>query len=242
MLARVYLYQKDWANAVTYATEVISDTQNLSLMADLNSVFLANSMEAIWQLQPVTPDHATPEAKLFLLSVAPKTVTVSNELISAFEPNDKRLYSWLDSIATDDGVFYYPVKYKIYSSDEPTEYTMVIRLAEMFLIRAEALANQNNVAQAVSDVDLIRQRAGLPQIADTQSGIGKENLLSVIYHERQVELFTEFAHRWLDLKRTGLDVVTLSAIKAAYSSDDALYPIPLSEIKADPNLHQNPGY
>src|SRR5690606_34963325 len=52
LLARVFLYTKDWGKAESAATEVLTNSQ-YELLDDLNSVFLANSREAIWQLQPV---------------------------------------------------------------------------------------------------------------------------------------------------------------------------------------------
>ena len=120
---------------------------------------------------------------------------------------------------------------------------MVFRLGEQYLIRAEARAQQNNLAGAISDIDMIRSRAGLPLINDTEPGINKDNLLLAIEHERQIELFSEWGHRWLDLKRTGRAGAVLGPIKADWSSDDELYPIPQSERDKNPFLgEQNPGY
>jgi starch-binding outer membrane protein, SusD/RagB family len=53
LLARVYLYVEDWANAESLATGVIGNTADFGLLKDLNAVFIKNSREAIWQLQPV---------------------------------------------------------------------------------------------------------------------------------------------------------------------------------------------
>ncbi|MDZ7650257.1 MAG: hypothetical protein U5K54_25725 [Cytophagales bacterium] len=59
MLARVYLYQKDWAKAEMHASKLIDNAGTFSLSNNLEDVFLANSSEAIWQLQPVTPELST---------------------------------------------------------------------------------------------------------------------------------------------------------------------------------------
>jgi hypothetical protein len=124
----------------------------------------------------------------------------------------------------------------------PAEYPMILRLAEQYLIRAEARAQQNNLIGSQSDLNVIRTRAGLPNTsASTQ-----QDLLSAIYRERQFELFTEMGHRWLDLKRTGsVDMImnTETPQKGGiWKTTDQLYPLPLSEIQADINLTQNPGY
>jgi len=119
-------------------------------------------------------------------------------------------------------------------------------LGEQCLIRAEARAQQGNLNGAISDLDIIRKRAGLPLIANTNPGISQSVLLTAILHERQVELFTEWGHRWLDLKRTNnVDGVmnTVTTQKGGtWNSDWQWYPITLSELQTAPNLVQNEGY
>ncbi len=79
------------------------------------------------------------------------------------------------------------------------------------------------------------------------SDTSKINLLSAIQHERQVELFTEWGHRWLDLKRTNtIDAImtdaTLEKGGSWQPTDQLYYPIPLSELQRNPKLIQNQGY
>ena len=126
---------------------------------------------------------------------------------------------------------------------------MVLRLGEQYLIRAEARARLgSNLSGAIGDLDKIRSRAGLPLIATTNPGITQPALIDKIMHERQVELFSEFGHRWFDLKRTNtvdavMNVVTpLKAAGAPWQPYQALYPIPITELQKAPNLTQNPGY
>jgi len=96
---------------------------------------------------------------------------------------------------------------------------------------------------AVADIDEIRQRAGLPLISETNPGIGQAQLLDAIFHERRVELFTEWGHRWFDLKRTGRASSILQGLKPGWKDTDILLPIPESELLLNPNLNpQNPGY
>jgi hypothetical protein len=120
---------------------------------------------------------------------------------------------------------------------------MVFRLAEQYLIRAEARAQQDNLIEAISDLDVLRNRAGISLIKNTTPGISKTNLLLAIEKERQVELFAEWGHRWLDLKRTNRADIVLAPTKSKWSKDDTLYPIPTSEFNKNPRLgDQNPGY
>ena len=93
--------------------------------------------------------------------------------------------------------YFFPYKYKLTElSPVDTEYNMVLRLAEVYLIRAEARAQQGNITGAQADLDTVRARAGL---AATTAG-DLPSLLTAILHERQVELVAEWGHRWLDLE------------------------------------------
>jgi hypothetical protein len=239
LLARVYLYLHDWRDADTQATSVINQTTLYSLNPDLNSVFLANSSEAIWQLMPVIPGFNTQEGETFILTDAPQYVALTIPLLSAFEPGDNRRIQWIDSIVVNSQTYYYAFKYKVKASQQLTEYSMVFRLAEQYLIRAEAEAQQNDLADATGDLNIIRNRAGLPNT----SSVSSSDILTNIDHERQVELFSEWGHRWFDLKRNQLSNSVLGPIKGpGWQSTDTLYPIPKTEITNDPHLTQNPGY
>lgn len=243
LLARVYLYRQEWVNAEAQATAVINHTATYQLLDSLNNIFLGNSREAIWQLKPANPRMNTWEAVLFILTRAPhptdiyQSAAISNYLLAAFAPGDRRKSSWVDSVQDAGKIYYFPYKYKT-TATVVTEYSMVLRLAEQYLIRSEAAAQQNKFAQARADLNVIRKRAGLARItANTQAG-----LLRAIEQERQIELFTEWGHRWLDLKRTGRADAVLGIRKPNWQPFDALYPIPLNDVQRNPEMTQNPGY
>ena len=248
MLARVYLYLGDWADAESAASTVINDSATYSL-SPLNAVFLANSSEAIWQLQPVNAGWNTEDARFFIMtSAGPNAahpVYLSNSLLNSFEPTDQRAISgnWVQSLTVGANTYVYPYKYKVNTQGAPlSEYQMVLRLGELFLIRAEARAQQGNISGAQSDLNRIRSRAGLGNtLASSQS-----DLITAIQHERQVELFSEWGHRWLDLKRTKTvdAVMGVATVQKGWiwSTGQQLYPIRLTELQADPNLVQNTGY
>lgn len=238
LLARVYLYQKDWLKAEAESTKLLNNPA-FSLEPELDNVFLATSVEAIWQLQPVLPGYNTFDGTTFILTAAPTAVSLSNDFIGYFEGDDKRKSQWIGTIAANDTGYYFPYKYKVKTGSEVTEYLMVFRLAEQYLIRAECKAMQDNIAGAVYDLNIIRQRAGLTDISDA---ITQAACLNYIAKERTTEFFCEWGHRWFDLKRTGR-TEELAAIKNSWQSSDALYPIPLNEIQNNQNLlPQNDGY
>jgi hypothetical protein len=251
LLARTYLYLADYANAETEASKIISNTTRFSLPA-LNSAFLKNSAEAIWQLQPVQLGRNTEDAFTFILPVTgpnanANPVYLSPQLLNAFEPGDLRRKggNWVDSVIVSGTTYFYPAKYKATTTSGATsEYLMVLRLAELYLIRAEARAHQNNIGDAQNDLNKVRTRAGLPGTKAND----KKALVTALLNERQVEFFTEWGHRWLDLKRIGnvdavMSVVTpLKANGRQWKPYQQLYPVLYNDILMNPNLSQNNGY
>jgi hypothetical protein len=247
LLAKVYLYQKDWVDAAIQASSVIN-CGLYSLESNLNSVFLAGSNEAIWQLQPSQAGYETGMGSSFVPysnAVVPNYV-LSNYLLSAFEAGDQRKSNWTNSNTISGVTYYYPYKYKLAydGNTTPVENIMICRLAEQYLIRAEAVA-EGAPGSAIADLNIVRERAGLPPYAGATD---PTSILTAIIHENQVEFFTE-GHRWYDLKRTnvvnsvmGTPGNVCQAKGGVWNPNWALYPIPMDEIQSNPSLTQNPGY
>lgn len=253
LLARVYLYTEDFTNAEKEATEVINNSLYSLATTNINDAFLKNSKETIWSLQPVlSTTQNTWETKIFLLPAtgpnASFPVYLSDNIIAEYSPADKRLSNWIGAVTAGGKTYYYPRKYKAGTGvTTVTEYQMVLRLAEQYLIRAEARAQQDNLSGtggAGGDLNVIRSRAGLSDTIIT----AKEEMLNAILHERRKELFTEWGHRWLDLKRMGkIDEVmqAYAPVKgAAWESYKSLFPIAQTQIDLNPAMkgQQNPGY
>lgn len=276
LLARVYLYTKDYQNAELQASAVISNP--LFATGTLDNAFLKNSSETIFALkQNVTsvPYGGTHDANSFVpiqllglyppasqasLLSNPATYSATSllffpnfnmtaQLANAFETGDLRKTRWAQSWASpaqapyNSRTFYAPYKYKVKAGSAAAannEFYIVLRISEQYLIRAEARAQQGNLAGAVADLVPIRTRAGLGPVPTTN----QTQVLDAILHERQVELFAEWGHRWLDLKRTGKAEAVLSIIpdKQPWSNAQLLYPIPQGDIDNNPRLIQNPGY
>ncbi|HMI64127.1 MAG TPA: RagB/SusD family nutrient uptake outer membrane protein [Puia sp.] len=242
--AKVQLYRKQWQAAYDAADSVINSGL-YSLEPDLNNVFLDGSNEAIWQIPANGSYNATHEASQFI-SPYPNTTPqylMTPILQKAFEAGDLRWQNWVkDYVVNINGTnqdLYAPYKYKNYYSSAPTiEDYMVIRLADLYLIRAEAAAQLGKTTVALADLNQIRARAGL--VASTATTAG--DILTAIMHERQVELFTEWGNRWFDLKRTGTIDTVLSAEKPGWKPNEALYPVPRLQRQYNANLTQNPGY
>jgi starch-binding outer membrane protein, SusD/RagB family len=242
LLSRMYLYGKQWQDALSSANDIIASAA-YNLVPNLNNVFLLNSAEAILQFPTSTSSVVNSyEGNIFIpsSSTAIPAFSASASLLNAFEPGDARKTAWLKSNTVSGTTYYYPYKYKQRTNTTPaTEATIPIRLAEIYLIRAEANAQLNNLVAALDDLNTVRRRAGLPNFT---SGI-KASILSAIEKERQVELFAEWGHRWFDLKRTGRADAVLSAVKGTFwQPTDMLFPVPDLELNRNPLLTQNPGY
>lgn len=246
LLARSYLYIQDWKNAEKEATDVINNSA-LYRLDSLNKSFLTNNNEAIWQLQPVVVGSNTEDAKTYILpSTGPSPLTpvyLSEQLVNSFEANDQRKRIWVDTVTSLGVLYYFAYKYKSAILNAPvTEYNTVLRLGEEYLIRAEARAQQENLNGSRNDINVIRLRAGLKETTINE----KSSLLNIIYHERQVELFTEWGHRWLDLKRTSKVNEVMAAVTplkgGIWNPNWQLYPILSSDILLNGNLTQNAGY
>lgn len=248
LLARVYLYHKEWANAESQATEVINDGK--FTLGTLSNAFLKNNNEAIWQLQPVVTGYCSYDGNTFIRTTVPNSIeptALRPAFLSNFESGDQRRLKWVDSITIGNPAtkYYYPAKYRTKGSGSNTvinEYHVVLRLAEQYLIRAEARAQLNKVGESQADLNVIRTRAGLPNTTANDPA----SLLTAILHERQIEFFAEWAHRWFDLKRTNTIDAVMNVVcplkGGTWDTRMQLIQIPASEILADPNLTQNPGY
>lgn len=240
LLSRCYLYTNRWQEAESEATAVINSGQ-YSLESNINNTFLKNSTEAIWQLKPVRSGFNTYEGLEIvpLTNLASPTYLVTSQLRNSFENMDNRKNLWIKSRVFRNDTLYFPFKYKLANGATLTEYYMVFRLAEQYLIRAEAALNQDKISMAQADINIIRNRAGLSNTLANNS----QSLRLAVEQERRSELFCEWAHRWYDIKRTGRATDIIAPIKGAtWQSTDVLWPIPQQELNLNPSLTQNPGY
>lgn len=240
LLARTYLYQGNWADAELQATAILDNTSLFGL-EDLTRIFTPNSKEAILQFYNDAIGYTSYATAVLPNPQAPvPKYVVSDQLKAAFsaETGDERSTLWTSTISYGNTVYTYPTKYRSLAASANAEYFTVLRLAEQYLIRAEARAQQNNVSGAREDLFAVRQRAGLGATPAND----KDALLLAVERERRIELNSEMGHRWFDLKRTGRINTVLSNVKANWNAEAALYPVPADQRSRNGNLTQNPGY
>lgn len=242
LLARAFLYNNRWQEAENEASNIINSGIYSTTLPAPALAFKKESSEAIWQLQPVIANANTVEGGQFLVTGTTRpNYELTPQLLSAFEPGDTRKTTWIGfSDPVNNPGWAFPAKYKA-GAGALTEYYIVFRLAEQYLIRAEARAHQGGkVSQAQADIDVVRSRAGLAPTTATD----QPSLLTAIEKERQTEFFAEWGHRWLDLKRTNRAAAVLQPFSPpnTWKAGSVLYPIPDLEIKANPALIQNDAY
>jgi hypothetical protein len=178
----------------------------------------------------------------------------SNDLVNAFDAEQDQIRKnssivfmdvtgkWSDAHWPQT---HYPFlnKYRLYLSPSPQNY-IFLRLADIILLKAEALNELGDVSGAAELVNQIRSRVSLPNTTASSQA----DMRLAIEKERRLELAFE-GHRWYDLKRTGR---AIEVINNAIDEDGnklynltenrLLWPIPQAELDKNQNLTQNPGY
>ncbi|QNL47900.1 RagB/SusD family nutrient uptake outer membrane protein [Olivibacter sp. SDN3] len=246
LLARAYLQQNEWERAVELSTEVIQSGR-FELNGDVNNVFFSGSNETILQFWTQN-DFISDAASLLPSNTSVAVIyALSDSLVTAFGKNDLRKANWINTneVAADSLILYpYAFKYKNRNTNTyGQEFLVVLRLAEQFLIRAEAKAHLGQLdgpESAWEDLNRIRLRAGLESF---QAGnISQPELLLAIEEERRREFFMEWGHRFMDLKRTERLSEVVKRHKGNWTERAVRFPIPQNEISFNPNLKQNEGY
>jgi hypothetical protein len=239
LLARVYLEDGKYASARDKATLLINDP-TYSLMptytATVNGLtrvsFFAtkNSSESVFELQYSVNNSNSQAFWFFTQALGGRWgFSPSLGLYNAFEAGDARR----DASIGISGTSRFGNKYfRIANGDDNV---IVLRLAEMYLIRAEANARLAAAPAVVrADVDVVRARAGLAALPTTITT--ETDLLNAILQESRVEFAME-GHRFFDLRRMGVATAVLGI-----TPERLLFPIPQAERDVNPNLTQNPGY
>lgn len=251
LLASVCLFSGDDNNAIAYSSAVINSGL-YNLPDNLNAVFIAQSTETIFAMYPVSTLYNTAEGRIFGYStaMARPAFLLPTALLNSFENGDLRKTNWIRTVSASGNTYTIPYKYKVYESDQVLEYDIILRLAELYFIRAEAYLHNGNTSAAVIDINKIRKRAGLPDLETTLTAAAVQ---AAIESEKQKEFFSELGHRWFDIRRwpaidpaaagkTRADEI-LSVIKPDnWKSYKLIWPIPQAEIQKSQALTQNPGY
>ncbi|WAC40396.1 RagB/SusD family nutrient uptake outer membrane protein [Pedobacter sp. SL55] len=247
LLSRVYLYQGDWPNAERLATEVIGSGkyQLLSNTSLLSNFKVKANPEVIFEVANNTADNAgTGSLAYFCMQAGYGDMIGTEDLYNNYSATDVRR-AFVTKAKRDrvggENPAYVISKYTEISTYE--ENIKVIRLAEVYLIRAEARARQiGKESLAQDDLFLVASRGDINAIRSTSSGT---LLINEILKERRKELAFE-GHQLFDLNRTRTNWTKFRSNDGttAYTarSNRTIFPIPRRETSLNPNIRQNTGY
>ena len=236
LLSLVYLTNDEYAAAMNLAREVYDETGYLeTAYRDLFSTVSEPSREILFYVD-FNPNDKNRLAEYHL----PNTLGGRYEnsptpgLTSRIGSTDKRK----ELVASLYGDRYYTTKYPDLVTG--ANRVLVLRAAELLFIEAEAAYHLDSITNSgliLDNINTIRHRAGLDSIAAFPAG----EIWNTLSREQQIEFAFE-GKRWFELIRNDK---TIGTIPTVTSADQLLFPIPLSEILANPSiseLDQNPGY
>lgn len=234
LLARVYLYEGNYAKAIEFANKVInSNTYSLNA-SPLEAFRNTTTKESIFSVAHNGGDNPNTNNALGQ-HYSPNLrgdIQVLPAYVSLMSATDKRK----TELITEKSGAFYTLKYTSVSDWVP-----ILRYSEVLLTKAEALANQASIvdAQALSLVNEIRHRSAPSENIVASS---KSALIDAILKERRIELGFE-GHGIFEFLRTKRAIPAHSTVsEQAYGSDFVVLPIPFDDIQKNPNLIQNPGY
>ena len=257
LLSRVYLYNRDYANAVKLATDALGSGVGK---------FLDNTAYIGGFRSP-----SNPESMLELVYTVPENIGVNTSLQTTYTTlfevgNRARTAGFGDLVPSatlltameseKNGTVVLDIRRQLYelgtagrgtAAIECTKFigkngtanldnVPVMRISEMYFNRAEANYFLGKEADALADVNIIRKRAGLMELKDLKGAI----LLAEILKQKRIEFAFE-GHRWFDMKRLGMDIVKIPS-NIPFTDFRILAQIPTGEITNNPNLKQNFGY
>jgi len=240
LLAKVYLTKysnskstSDLDFAIQYADDVINNSGKI-LAEDFGLLFTEEGNgEIIFEIEFNTQDFNRLANYFFPNSFAGRyEIAPSANLIAAFAQNDERFNATIDYDAENK-----PYGKKYFDISGGSDNVPVIRLSEMYLIKAEALnLKQGDIAEIQNNINEIRNRAGLLNT----SAANYTDLANEIELQRRLEFAFE-GSRWFDLVRTER---ALDVLETVNDINQTLFPIPISEIltNTNPDMKQNQGY
>lgn len=241
LLSRLYLYMGNNAKVIQYSDLVISDA-NYSLLPDFLAIFSGKlTAESVLELNFSSTDQSGLRTWYIPTSKGGRgDLAAHTSFVQKAQADPKDVRGTLFAFETNAGV-YYPTKYiKAGNVDN----AHIIRVAEMYLNRAEAKANTDDLPGAIADLNAVRARAKV----DPVNPADKNAVLLAIWNERNLEFAFE-GHRFFDLVRTGRALVELVNVERKNGPAVTLsvagrqvFPIPSYEVDANKQSEQNEAY
>lgn len=249
LLARIYLYQGNWAKARDLADSVLLSSAGYALENPVTVFASANyqtSKERIFSVAMNSADNPNTNNALgqHYGAKGRADISISRDYLSL--PNfdvktdlrGKSLYNIVVSSDKKDTTFYTA---KFFGTSAFDAWVPVLRLSEVMLIKAEALARLNTAAadpEAIKLLNQVRVRASATPLAPATAA----DLITNILTERRIELAFE-GQGVFDFQRTHRDIPAHAGLAAqAWNGKYTIFPLPFAEVDRNPNMKQNEGY
>ena len=247
LLTQVYMWRHKYTEALATSSLVMSNSlYGLVPIADWGKMFSNSySKESIFEVG--YNDTETNDLRTLYAVGSYAIYTPSVKWKNSIEDGDLREDYVYDVVPADPkAIWKYLGKGVSDEVSTPSKQNIIlIRLADIMLLRAEALnklGGAANISEALTLLNIIRLRAGLPAFADEAAAIAMYgDLESAILHERSIELCYE-GHRWFDLVRTGKAIETMGPQNGLSDEDNLVWPIHINSLNKNPNLQQNEFY
>lgn len=248
LLTQVYMWRHKYSDALVSSQKVL-DNSLYSLettMSGWSGIFTASySKESIFEVGYSATETNSLRVLYALGSYA--VYTPSEKFKTSYEPNDLRIDYVYDKTLSDPKAIWKFLGKGISDevSNPSSQNIVLIRLADIMLLRAEALnkvGGSQNISDALILLNKIRTRAGLVSFTSESDAIASYGSLEdAILHERSIELCYE-GHRWFDLVRTGKAIQTMQPINGLSDERNLVWPIYIETLNKNPNIEQNEYY
>lgn len=241
--ARLFLYTERWEDAEEYASKSISNNA-FSLVRPFNSFYTGRlSQESIFEIIYTTVDASTYWRSWLSTEDGGNQTYVPEASLTAdlLDPEKGGTRKAVLKESTAQAGLY---TVQLYGKKDGTSSLFVLRIAEQYLIRAEARAKKAtpDLEGAADDIRAVQSRAEVSSLFTVTPSTTQSDVLLSIENERRLELAFE-GHRFTDLVRTGRAADVLGSynplLKESYQW---VFPIPASSVEKDPDLEQNPGF
>jgi len=248
LLTEVYMWRHKYSEAVASSQLVLNNPlySLVSSMDDWGKIFTDGySKESIFEVG--YNDEQTNLLRVLYALGSYAIYTPSEKFKASYESGDRRIPYVYDTTLSDPKAIWKFLGKGVNDEDPSKSHQdiVLIRLADIMLLRAEALAQlggAENINEALNLLNKIRTRAGLPAFNTEQEAADKYgDLESAILHERSVELCFE-GHRWFDLVRTGRAISTMQPLNGLSDEGNLVWPISTNVLNKNPNMEQNDYY
>lgn len=242
-LTQVYMWKKDYGKAVESAGKVLDNSlYSLVSINDWSKIFTSGySNESIFE---VGYDETQTNSLRVLYALGSDSHYFPSERFrDSFEEGDLRqdlIYNV--SVAEPKMIWkFFGENFNDESAEPSANNIVLVRLAGIILLKAEAHNELGEVEEALRLLNLIRNRAGLPNLNQATAVAMYGGVGAAILHERSIELSFE-GHRWFDLVRTGSAIQVMNPFNGLSDKANLVWPLSGEALNKNPNLEQNPFY